>query len=103
MDCIKEKKFLFWKWKQVEHNYKMHRISKFMKTSDTFHVDYKCSTCGATYTKKFVEQDELMLNITGEKGKYISTSNKNICQSLAFSKRNPIWPSRGICFYYSYL
>ena len=32
-----------------------------MKTSDTFHVDYKCSTCGATYTKKFVEQDELIL------------------------------------------
>ena len=39
----------------------MHRISKFMKCSDTFHIDYKCETCEAKYTRKFVEQDELIL------------------------------------------
>ena len=39
----------------------MHRISKFMKCSTTFHVNYKCETCGAEYVRKFVEQDELIL------------------------------------------
>lgn len=61
MECVKEKKFLFWKWKQVDHRYKMHTISKFMSCSDTFHVTYKCSACGAGYKRKFVEQDELIL------------------------------------------
>jgi len=82
MDCIKEKKFLFWKWKQVEHNYKMHRISKFMKCSDTFHVDYKCSTCVATYTKKFVEQDELILaGIPIETLQKVDDWNWHYCES----------------------
>ncbi len=61
MECIKEKRFLFWKYKAIEHTYKMHRVSKFMDSSTTFHVHYICEVCGAEYTKKFVEQDELLL------------------------------------------
>jgi len=61
MNCIKEKRFLFWKYKVVEHNYKIHRISKFMNSSTTFHVEYKCENCGAIRLRKFVEQDELIL------------------------------------------
>lgn len=61
MECIKEKRFLFWKYKAIEHTYKMHRVSKFMDSSTTFHVHYRCEVCGAEYSEKFVEQDELLL------------------------------------------
>ena len=59
-NCIKEKKFLWWKWKVVEHNYKPKRISKFMTSSNTYHLDYECE-CGAEFIKKFVTQDSLIL------------------------------------------
>lgn len=61
MECIKYKKFLFWEWKAVEHNYKMYRISKFMKCSDDFHIEYKCSVCSASYTERYVKLNELIL------------------------------------------
>ncbi|MCK9415454.1 hypothetical protein M0Q97_02200 [Candidatus Dojkabacteria bacterium] len=61
LSCIKEKRFLFWKWKEIKHTYKPYCISKFMKYSSTFHVEYKCSVCGATKERSFVEQDELLL------------------------------------------
>lgn len=61
-NCIKIKKFLFWKIKTVVHDYKMYRISKFMDSSETYHVGYKCSNCGCSYSDIFVEQDYLILN-----------------------------------------
>ena len=60
MECIKKKKFLFWKWVVIKHDYVIHRISKFMITSDTFHVTRKCSVCGIERTEKFVDQDYLL-------------------------------------------
>lgn len=82
MDCIKEKKFLLWRWKRVEHNYKMHRIRKFMKSSSTFHVDYKCEVCVAEYTRKFVEQDELILaGISVETLNNVDDMNWHSCRS----------------------
>ena len=59
-NCIKKKKFLWWKWNVIEHNYKPRTISKFMTSSDTYHLDYECE-CGAEYTRRFVTQDDLIL------------------------------------------
>ena len=59
-NCIKEKKFLWWKWVVLEHNYKPKKISKFMLSSDTYHLNYECE-CGAEYTERFVTQDSLIL------------------------------------------
>lgn len=61
MNCIKEKKFLFWKYKKVEHNYQLNYISKFMDSSETFHLHKKCRDCGITITEKFVDKDTLIL------------------------------------------
>ena len=61
MDCIKEKSFLFWRWKRVEHKFKIHRINRLLKWTDSYHVTYKCGTCGAKCTRGFVEQEELIL------------------------------------------
>ena len=60
MNCVKEKRFLFWKYKKVEHDYKVGRISKFMDSSDTFVVDWECQ-CGASYSEHFITWDELLL------------------------------------------
>ena len=59
-NCIVEKSFLFWKWKAVEHKYKMYSVSKFMHSSTTFHVRWICE-CGAEKENHFVTQDELLL------------------------------------------
>lgn len=59
-NCIKNKKFLWWKWRVVEHSYKPKYISKFMTSSDDYHLEYECE-CGANFTAKFVTQDELIL------------------------------------------
>lgn len=71
MNCIKEKKFLFWKWRAVEHCWKIHSISKFMDSSETFHVNCVCADCGAARTDKFVKYDTLIL-----KGFSAETLNK---------------------------
>lgn len=39
--CIKDKKFLFFKWREIEHDFKMFSISKFMYCSTTFTVRNK--------------------------------------------------------------
>ncbi len=76
MECVKSKKFLFWKYQTVDHDYQMFRISKFMKSSDTFHVEFKCSRCGAEKKEKFVEQDDLILaGITVDQLKKIDDLN----------------------------
>ena len=61
MNCIKEKKFLFWKWKVVEHNFEISYIDKFMYCSEDFHVHYHCKNCGIEHIEKFVTADELIL------------------------------------------
>lgn len=58
--CVKEKKFLFWKWVTIEHNYRRRWITKHMIASKTFKVIYKCSNCMATHTVHHVEQDTLL-------------------------------------------
>lgn len=59
--CIVEKRFLFWKHKVVEHDFKMHRISKFMDTSKHFQIEWRCSKCDVAKLQSFVENDELLL------------------------------------------
>jgi hypothetical protein len=61
MECIKEKRFLFWKYKSIKHTYKTHRVSKSMDSSITFLVEYKCEVCGDEYINNSVEKDELLL------------------------------------------
>lgn len=61
MNCIKHKRFLFWKWKAVEHTYKIWSVSKFMSCSTDFIVKHRCESCGAVTTRHFVKQDELIL------------------------------------------
>jgi hypothetical protein len=60
MDCIKEKRFLFWKFKIIEHDFKVLRVNKFMFASTTFHVHSECRVCKITKTEKFVTKDELI-------------------------------------------
>lgn len=60
-NCIIEKRFLFWKYKVVEHDYRLYQISKFMNSSTDFHVHYVCTKCGAKKEAHFVEQDDLIL------------------------------------------
>ena len=59
-NCFKNKKFLWFKWNVIEHNYKPKRISKFMTSSDIYHLDYECE-CGAEIIEEFVTQDSLIL------------------------------------------
>ena len=59
--CIKEKRFLFWKYKVVEHDYKIWRIGKFMWCSKKFEVTWKCTICKTPKDRHFVEYDELIL------------------------------------------
>ena len=61
MDCIKEERFLFWKWKVIHHTYELKRVNKFMWVSQTYHCHYQCTVCGITKTEKFVEKDKLIL------------------------------------------
>ena len=60
MNCIKEKRFLFWKYKVVKHDFKMSHIYKFMRSSEHFRVGYRCA-CGQGMIKHFVTNDELLL------------------------------------------
>jgi len=60
-ECIKIEGWWIFKTVVVRHNWEVEMISKFMRTSDTFHVHKKCIKCGATMTNKFVEQDTLIL------------------------------------------
>lgn len=59
--CIKEKRLLFYKYKVLEHSYKVSFISKFMDCSTDFRVHYECEGCGATKVEKFVDKDSLIL------------------------------------------
>lgn len=59
--CIKEKRFLFWKFIKVEHDFHILSICKFMFVSEDFIVNYTCSRCGATYRDLFVKYDDLLL------------------------------------------
>lgn len=62
ISCIIDKSFLvFWKYKVVRHDFKMHRISKFMDVSKDFQVEWKCSKCGLSKEESFVTNDELLL------------------------------------------
>jgi hypothetical protein len=61
-NCIKEERFLFWKYKVVRHKYDIIGINKFMYSSDTFHVHYKCKNCGLSKSDSFIEPDTLILN-----------------------------------------
>ncbi len=61
MKCIKTKKFLWWSWTVIEHDYKIFSISKFMDCSTSFHVNRVCVECEATELTKFVEKDTLIL------------------------------------------
>ena len=58
--CIKKKRFLFWTWEEVVHDFKSTHISKFMPTSTTFHVYSECKNCGLQQEQKFVSADELI-------------------------------------------
>jgi hypothetical protein len=60
-NCIKEIGWWIFKTKTVIHSWKVSSIGKFMSSSDTFHVHYKCENCGATKTKRFIEKDTLIL------------------------------------------
>jgi len=82
MQCVKEQRFLFLKWRYVEHDYRMYRIIRFMRSSTTFHVEYKCK-CGAKYTRSFVEQDELILaGISVETLNKIDNFNAYYCEQV---------------------
>ncbi len=60
-ECIVEHKFLFWKWKAVEHDFHIYKIEKFMYCSSDFIVTWKCSRCETPYKRNFVTHDELIL------------------------------------------
>jgi hypothetical protein len=59
--CIKEHTFLFWKWKVVDHDYRLYSIIKFMSSSIDFQVKDKCTVCGLYRKREFVTADELIL------------------------------------------
>jgi hypothetical protein len=61
MSCIKEGRFLFWKYKNISHSYEMIGIWKFMRSSTSFHVQYKCKGCGLLKEDSFVQPDELII------------------------------------------
>lgn len=60
-NCIKVVGWWIFKTKVIIHNYKAYAISKFMRSSDTFHLHSKCENCGITRERAFVEKDELIL------------------------------------------
>jgi len=60
MECIKKIGWWIFKDEVVIHNYKLTSVNKFMSSSDTFHVNYKCKKCGATKKERFVEKDTLI-------------------------------------------
>ena len=59
--CIKTVGKWIFKTKVVRHSYRRTSISKFISSSETFHVHYTCEKCGATKTDKFVEKDTLII------------------------------------------
>jgi len=59
--CVVHKRFLFWKYDEVVHDYELYSIVKFMYCSTDFIVRWKCSKCAAIKTRKFVSYDELLL------------------------------------------
>jgi len=59
--CIVERKFLFWKWKEVQHSFKLYSVEKFMWCSTSFIVHRKCEICGRIKKESFVENDQLIL------------------------------------------
>lgn len=61
MECIKEVGWWIFKTKVVRHNFKPIGVNKFMSSSETFHVHYKCENCGITKKRHFVEKNELLL------------------------------------------
>lgn len=59
--CIKIVGWWIFKHKAVIHNYKAYAISKFMRSSETFHLHSECENCGITKERAFVEKDELIM------------------------------------------
>jgi len=60
MSCLKEKRFLFWKYKTGEHDLIVHAISKFMSSSHHFQVHWTCKNCNKREKESFVENDRLI-------------------------------------------
>lgn len=60
MSCLKEKRFLFWKYKTVEHDFIVWAISKFMSCSHHFQVHWARKNCDRRETESFFENDRLI-------------------------------------------
>lgn len=83
-NCIVEKQFLFWKYRTVEHHYKLYEVSKFMNSSTTFITTHICEVCGAKDVHHFVDVDNLIL-----KGVSVDDLNK-------ISEFKPYYPHKAV-------
>jgi len=61
MECIKTVGWWIFKTRVVRHNFKPIGVWKFMFSSTSYHVNYKCESCGITEERAFVTKDELLL------------------------------------------
>lgn len=59
--CVVKKRFLFWKYNEVEHEDELYSIRKFMYCSKDYIVEFKCKKCGRIRERSFVHFDELLL------------------------------------------
>lgn len=59
--CIKEKRFLFWKYKTIKHNFTLNYIRRFADKPSEFVVASICNGCGAKQ-ERYADRDELLLD-----------------------------------------
>lgn len=74
--CVKNRKtFLFFRW-YGRHHYKAVSIWKFMHTSISYHVKYKCELCGVTKEVPFVSAEEIVFSgiCSADKLELVSTT-----------------------------